>query len=214
MCTSGDKRGCPVVPTISTGGFPLDKWIDKPFRCGKSKLGVSILGRDPASLRPSVSDAEPSHVFMSRSFMHTAQCRCKHRLGAPQVGPWQSDGGKWICTPMVQRRNCTVLSIGIDGNTQFEVGIFNRFGCEIHGFDHTVEPRCVAHLAPRTTWNACTRLTDLTRVPTLLFSHQLLVVVAVRLGASRPLAHARFHDLQIGRIGWTTTDLQPCTRRA
>ena len=48
---------------------------------------------------------------------------------------------------MIRRRNCTVLSIGIDGSTAFEVGIFSRYGCEIHGFDHTVEPRPFGRIA-------------------------------------------------------------------
>ena len=40
-------------------------------------------------------------------------------------------GGKWLCSELLQSQNCTLLSIGIDGNTDFDLGIFRRFGCEI-----------------------------------------------------------------------------------
>ena len=40
------------------------------------------------------------------------------------------------------------MAIGIDGSTSFELGAFNRFGCEIHGFDHTIEKRPFARVTP------------------------------------------------------------------
>jgi len=52
------------------------------------------------------------------------------------------DGGKWICNPVkeLQYKNCMVVSIGSNNEFSFEDEIVERFGCEVHIFDHTSYP--------------------------------------------------------------------------
>lgn len=47
-----------------------------------------------------------------------------------------SDGEKWVCdTDKIMPSDCIVYSFGSNGNYVFEVGITERFYCEIHTFD-------------------------------------------------------------------------------
>ena len=65
-----------------------------------------------------------------------------------RVGP-AMDGGKWLCDPDAMRRpepeqpGCLVYSVGSEKDTVFERAMVAEHGCEVHTFDHSVEPRWV-----------------------------------------------------------------------
>lgn len=60
-----------------------------------------------------------------------------------QYPPLQTsgDGGKWVCdvslipSPSRGSEPCLVYSFGSHGHYEFEMGIYERIGCEIHTFD-------------------------------------------------------------------------------
>ena len=79
--------------------------------------------------------------WIQNNYAPVVRCDSELRIGSESVrtssanlstGPEMAiDGGKWLCTELVRRQDCTVMSVGIDGNTDFDLGVFRRFGCEI-----------------------------------------------------------------------------------
>ena len=63
-------------------------------------------------------------------------CADEERIGI------RGDGGKWICNPVreLKHNKCVVISIGSNNEFSFEDEIIDRFGCDVHIFDHTVDP--------------------------------------------------------------------------
>ena len=63
-------------------------------------------------------------------------CSDEERIGV--IG----DGGKWICNPqhMLKHDDCIILSVGSNNEFGFEYEMINRFGCNVHVFDHTSQP--------------------------------------------------------------------------
>ena len=63
-------------------------------------------------------------------------CSDEERIGV--IG----DGGKWVCNPqhMLKHDGCVILSVGSNNEFGFEYEMINRFGCNVHVFDHTSSP--------------------------------------------------------------------------
>ena len=80
-------------------------------------------------------------LWIQNNYAPVMRCESELRIGSESmrissdnlsISPEVAiDGGKWLCTELLRRQDCTVLSVGIDGNTDFDLGVFRRFGCEI-----------------------------------------------------------------------------------
>lgn len=71
--------------------------------------------------------------WYQKNFQPSVRCMLDERLGA--VG----DGGKWTCDPskLLHRDECVVFSVGSSNEWSFDAA-FERFGCAVHTWDHTV----------------------------------------------------------------------------
>ncbi|KAI8060027.1 methyltransferase domain-containing protein [Gongronella butleri] len=63
--------------------------------------------------------------------LFTTNCMCHKIL----IGDINKDGYKIGCFEPYDRPDCLVYSFGSDGNFDYELGVFNEFGCEIHTVD-------------------------------------------------------------------------------
>lgn len=86
-----------------------------------------------------------------------------HTFALPRADPWKyfreawpcpttrrygtlGDGGKWTC---FVRRNCTIISIGINNEYSFETEMAETHGCIIAGYDPTVDETVQMHRVMR-----------------------------------------------------------------
>ncbi len=51
------------------------------------------------------------------------------------------DGGKWLCLPRQLKAPCLVISLGSNGQFDFEEAVLDQFPCEVHTFDCTSTPK-------------------------------------------------------------------------
>ena len=85
----------------------------------------------------------PAQIFFQMHWEPTWSCLLEERVGPAM------DGGKWLCDPDAMRRpepeqpGCLVYSVGSEKDTGFERAMVAEHGCEVHTFDHSVEPRWV-----------------------------------------------------------------------
>jgi len=91
---------------------------------------------------PSWHGPETNGAFwIQNNYAPVVRCESELRIGSESMRTSRAnlstspemaiDGGKWLCTELVRRQDCTAMSVGIDGNTDFDLGVFRRFGCEI-----------------------------------------------------------------------------------
>lgn len=50
------------------------------------------------------------------------------------------DGGKWLCASRHLKAPCLIISLGSNGQFDFERAVLDRFPCEVHTFDCTSKP--------------------------------------------------------------------------
>lgn len=74
------------------------------------------------------------HAYYSSIYHPTWSCDVTERVGL------MSDGGKFICDPHRIPKDCLIYSIGSNNDWSFEENAYNLLGCEIHTFDHTIDP--------------------------------------------------------------------------
>jgi len=72
-------------------------------------------------------------------------CKDEERIGR------KGDGGKWVCDPQQRllnktKHSCAVLSVGSKNDFSFEREIIERFGCDVHVYDHTSKPPDSKHM--------------------------------------------------------------------
>lgn len=63
------------------------------------------------------------------SYLPQVSCGTQVRIGGFH------DGGKWVCNPWRLRENCTVYSVGLGRNVQFDLEMLNKFQCNVYAFD-------------------------------------------------------------------------------
>merc|ERR1711924_125623 len=65
----------------------------------------------------------------------TYNCQQLSRVGSP------NDGGYIVCedVPWHGQHGCTMLSYGIAYDDNFEIAVSNKWGCQVHEFDPTVQ---------------------------------------------------------------------------
>ena len=99
------------------------------------------------SQRQRGGDHPQGSVFYQQNYEPTWSCPFERRVG--NIG----DGGKWVCDPHRLPDDCLVLSVGSASEWSFEEGIHAlKPHCEIHTFDHTIQPHNVpsfVHFHPR-----------------------------------------------------------------
>ena len=77
--------------------------------------------------------------YFTNNWEPTTTCNFEERIGS------QGDGGKWVCNPQGLKTRCNVISIGSDNDFSFEEALHAlNPACEIHTFDHTIEPNAPA----------------------------------------------------------------------
>ena len=90
------------------------------------------------SQRQRGGDHPQGSVFYQQNYEPTWSCPFERRVG--NIG----DGGKWVCDPHRLPDDCLVLSVGSASEWSFEEGIHAlKPHCEIHTFDHTIQPHNV-----------------------------------------------------------------------
>lgn len=63
------------------------------------------------------------------SYLPQINCGTKVRLGG------FGDGGKWVCNPWRLKENCTIYSVGLGINVQFDLEMLKKFNCKVYSFD-------------------------------------------------------------------------------
>jgi hypothetical protein len=77
--------------------------------------------------------------YFTDNWEPTTTCNFAERIGN------QGDGGKWVCNPQGLKARCNVISIGSDNDFSFEEALHTlNPACDIHTFDHTIEPNAPA----------------------------------------------------------------------
>jgi hypothetical protein len=80
-----------------------------------------------------------SRDYFTENWEPTMACDFEERIGR------QGDGGKWVCNPQGLKTRCNVISIGSDNDFSFEEALHAlNPACNIHTFDHTIEPKAPA----------------------------------------------------------------------
>ncbi|KAJ8299611.1 hypothetical protein KUTeg_023671 [Tegillarca granosa] len=77
--------------------------------------------------------------FQIRKYLNSLQIECKEVLRLGNVG----DGGWNICNDdeYRPRKNCTVISIGINNDFSFDDAIANEYGCMVYSFDPSMDKK-------------------------------------------------------------------------
>jgi hypothetical protein len=76
----------------------------------------------------------PAHHAYLAALAQTYECRSPARIGRDR------DGGYVICEDVAPGPACLVYSYGIGDDDSFDVGMRDRYGCEVHQFDPTIQP--------------------------------------------------------------------------
>mmetsp|Transcript_27000 Transcript_27000/g.78603 ORF Transcript_27000/g.78603 Transcript_27000/m.78603 type:complete len:331 (-) Transcript_27000:299-1291(-) len=73
------------------------------------------------------------------------RCSIEQRIG--KIG----DGGKWVCNPQdlawnALQRQCIVYSFGSAGEVSFEQEVIDKYQCDVHTFDPTLDTSMKIHM--------------------------------------------------------------------
>jgi len=95
----------------------LDK-LEELSPANRAKFKQPIYRWQPFELLPSTYDCDYNNI---------------RRVGG------DGDGGKWICEPLFAKSGCVIVSIGSNGNFEFERGMkaFTQDKCKLYTFDCT-----------------------------------------------------------------------------
>jgi len=115
---------------ITTGFLRLDGGCGDT--CGQSAIPQATTSQ---------SDASVLEAYIQAAFSLTYDCRHPLRFPGPILPDVSADGGYTVCDePELgwQKDNCTLFSFGIASDDTFESALSERYGCEVHEFDPTV----------------------------------------------------------------------------
>jgi hypothetical protein len=146
---------CPACPdcrceyyanTSSQAAIPvktvtIERTVEKPGQCKRPSLAwydhmkIAVERENLGQVYYGVADTAWMMGYV------TWQCPPGFELS--RVGP-MFEGGKNACLPPKSKRavfagKCLIYSFGSNGQFEFEVDMYERFGCEIHTFDCTMK---------------------------------------------------------------------------
>ena len=120
----------------------MGKTIVRNICSGRARIGrpvgpVFVSQRQPSRLLPQEGHLAGRFNFVQAQFLAAytkfkIDCQTVQRLGD------DGDGGKFICTSIIQPNKCILYSIGSRKDFSFEIDVVKKLGCTVHTFDCTV----------------------------------------------------------------------------